>query len=107
MCFIIAKRLEIESTVFLMFLFYDTVFTILYHGGYFISLQLRELGQSDNVLIYEEARTKAKIHIVHKKIEHKDGVFYITLVPTQTTIIYRKMCLTLKILRVHHLHRLH
>ena len=47
----------------------------------FISLQLRELGQSDNVFIYEEARTKAKIHIVHKKIEHKDWVFYIMALP--------------------------
>ena len=52
MCFIIANRLEImsvllhivESTVFLMFLFLDDVFRILYHGGlhtksYIIAIQ--------------------------------------------------------------------
>ena len=115
MCFIIAKRLEImsaplrivESTVFLMFLLQDNVFTILYHGGlhtkfYIIAIQGVDQANQIMCLFMKKQGQRLKYKSFTKKI-----VFYITLVPTKTTIIYHKICLALKILRVHHLHGLH
>ena len=120
MCFIIAKRLEtmsaplriVESTVFLMFLLQDNVFTILYHGGlhtkfYIIAIQGVDSANQIMCLFNMKKQGQRLKYISLTKRQNIKIVFYITLVPTLTTIIYHKICLALKILRVHHLHGLH
>ena len=111
MCFIIANRLEIMSVLFLMFLFQDDVFRILYHGGLhtkFYIIAIQGVDQANQIMcLFMKKQGQRLKYISFTKRYNIKIVFYITLVPTQTAIIYREICLALKILRVHHLHGLH